>query len=411
MIKKIYLESDVLEAARERIAWTFDNCKNICISFSGGKDSTVMLHLVMDEAIKRKQKVGLLFIDWEAQFKLTIDHVKECFELYKEHVIPMWICLPFRTTNSVSQIEPEWTSWEPAKKDLWVREFPDMEYVIKDFDHFDFYSYNMTFEEFVPKFAEWFSKGETLGSFVGIRTQESLNRFRSIINTRKEKLGEKKWTTKVVAEVYNVYPIYDWRTEDIWTYLGKFGKPYNKLYDRMQLAGLSLHSMRICEPYGNEQKKGLWLFHVVEPETWGKISARVAGANSGSEHITDKNVRIIKPDGHTWQSYVMFLLETMPSKTSEHYKNKIAVYLKWWRDHGADIELFDCNVVNGIIPDFQKGDTGSKDIPSWRRITKAILKNDYWCSSLSFGIQKTAAYQKYTDLMKRRRENWDIFKP
>ena len=45
------------------------------IAFSGGKDSTVMTHLVMDEAIKRGKKVGLLIIDLEAQYSDTISHI------------------------------------------------------------------------------------------------------------------------------------------------------------------------------------------------------------------------------------------------------------------------------------------------------------------------------------------------
>ncbi|EAA2780639.1 phosphoadenosine phosphosulfate reductase, partial [Salmonella enterica] len=44
--RKIPLGTDVLTAARQRIADTFDQFKRICLSFSGGKDSTVMLHLV-----------------------------------------------------------------------------------------------------------------------------------------------------------------------------------------------------------------------------------------------------------------------------------------------------------------------------------------------------------------------------
>ena len=73
------LDMNVYEAAKKRIEWTFDNFEKICVSFSGGKDSTCMTHLVMEEAIKRKRKVALLFIDWEIQYKMTIDHVKRVF--------------------------------------------------------------------------------------------------------------------------------------------------------------------------------------------------------------------------------------------------------------------------------------------------------------------------------------------
>ena len=47
---KRYQETDVLTAARERIAFAMDRCERAYIAFSGGKDSTVLFHLVMDEA-------------------------------------------------------------------------------------------------------------------------------------------------------------------------------------------------------------------------------------------------------------------------------------------------------------------------------------------------------------------------
>src|SRR5690349_6882974 len=117
MAAKRGLGIDVLTAARQRIAWTFDTFPRIYVSFSGGKDSTVMLHLVMEEAIRRGRTVGLLFIDWEAQYKLTIQHVETCFARYADHVEPYWVALPLLTTNACSQFEPEWTCWQPGRED------------------------------------------------------------------------------------------------------------------------------------------------------------------------------------------------------------------------------------------------------------------------------------------------------
>lgn len=56
---KRYLGIDVLTASKERIR-AFDNFEKICISFSGGKDSTAMTHLVMEEAIKRNRKGSIV---------------------------------------------------------------------------------------------------------------------------------------------------------------------------------------------------------------------------------------------------------------------------------------------------------------------------------------------------------------
>ena len=106
-MSKKYLDIDVLTAAEQRIAWTFDTFTKIYISFSGGKDSSVMLHLVMDEAIKRGRKVGVLFVDLEAQYKLTINHIQDMLNLYKSNIDPYWVSLPIALRNAVSQFEPK----------------------------------------------------------------------------------------------------------------------------------------------------------------------------------------------------------------------------------------------------------------------------------------------------------------
>ena len=58
---KVYRNHSVLEAARWRIGKAFDECERAYVAFSGGKDSTVLMHLVMDEAIKRGRKVGVMY--------------------------------------------------------------------------------------------------------------------------------------------------------------------------------------------------------------------------------------------------------------------------------------------------------------------------------------------------------------
>jgi len=181
---------------------------------------------------------------------------------------------------------------------------------------------------------------------------------------------------------------------------GKTGLPYNKLYDRMYQAGLTLHQMRICQPYGDDQRKGLWLFHIIEPETWGKVIARVNGANQGALYAQDSgnilgNRIINKPDNHTWQSFSMMLLESMPDKAGDHYKDKIAVFLKWYQDRGYPKGIPDDGPLD-------------KSAPSWKRVCKSLLRNDYWCKGLSFGQHKSAAYEKYKKLMKKRRSEWNL---
>lgn len=173
---KRYLGIDVHGAAVKRVKKVFDDFPQLYVSFSGGKDSTVLLHLAAQEAQRRKRKIGVLFIDWEAQYTHTIRHVEEVLTLYKEVIEPYWVCLPLLTTNACSQFEPEWICWEPTKD--WVRDLPVNS--ISDHDFFSFYECPMTFEDFVPAFAHWYGAGEKTACLVGIRTAESLNRYRTI---------------------------------------------------------------------------------------------------------------------------------------------------------------------------------------------------------------------------------------
>jgi predicted phosphoadenosine phosphosulfate sulfurtransferase len=149
---------DVLTAARQRIAYTFDNFERVYISYSGGKDSTVMLHLVMDEAIARHRRVGVLFIDLEGQYRITIESIAACLEDYRDNIEPYWVALPIHLRNAVSAFEPFWLCWAPDARAAWVREPPES--AITDESFFPFFSRGMEFEEFVPEFGRWYGKGE-----------------------------------------------------------------------------------------------------------------------------------------------------------------------------------------------------------------------------------------------------------
>lgn len=399
---KIYLPHNVLEASQQRIEWTFDNFDRIYLSFSAGKDSGVMMHLVCEEARKRNRRIGVFFLDWECQFTMTIDFARKMYEEYADVIEPYWIALPIKTWNACSQHEPEWTAWDESKRNLWVRQPEQVS--ITDKEYFPFWYEGIMFEEFVPTFGQWYAQGEKCACFVGIRAQESLNRFRTLARD-KPMYDEKPFTTNVVENVWNVYPIYDWDTSDIWKYHGKTGKSYNKLYDRMHQAGLSIHQMRICEPFGDESRKGLWLYQVIEPSIWARIVLRVNGANTGKMYSNERgnvmgNHAITLPEGHTWETFAKSILGSTPPKTREHYKNKIAVYIKWWMKHGYPDGIPDA-------ADLKIENAGKA--PSWRRVCKSLLRNDYWCKYLGFSPTKTSAYQKYTDLMKKRRSDWNIF--
>ena len=202
-----------------------------------------------------------------------------------------------------------------------------------------------------------------------------------------------------------MYPIYDWRTEDIWTWhFRNQDCRHNELYDLMHMAGVPLGHQRICQPYGDDQRRGLWLFQIVEPETWARVVARVNGANGGALYVQEwGNIngyrKITKPVGKTWQEFAELLLSSMPPHMETRYRDKILLHIKWWQTRGY---------ANGIPDEAPPKLEAAKEVPSWRRVCKSLLRNDYWCKGLGFSQHKSGAYERYQDLMRRRREAWKV---
>lgn len=438
MAKK-YLEENVYEATLKRIKYIFDEFDNIYCSFSGGKDSTVCVHLFCEEARKRNRKIGLFHIDIECAYKYTMEHVEYIYKEYQDVIIPIWVCLPMSTDNGLSYGQQMWKWWDTDLKEIWTRDMPTMDYIINLENNplSSFYKKDMTFEEFTPKFGLNYANifGESnkkTACIIGIRTQESLNRWRAICCDKNMYKNKEFSTTIKENKLYNFYPIYDWNVEDIWVYFAKSKKKYNKIYDLMYQAGVPINKMRIDEPFGNESKVGLNLFRIIEPKTWSKVVGRVSGTNI--TNIYDKKSlsknKYKLPKGYTWESYTKFLLNTLPEEAKKHYEEKFNIFIKWWKEKGSGLTEKEINILekkykDKIINTNKLSTRGNKnklvikfteivdtipeldskvDILTWKRLAMVILKNDYWCKTLSFGLNKyqqekrKRAIEKYKDL-------------
>ena len=280
MAKK-YLEKNVLEASIERLEIMFENFDNIYFSVSGGKDSSVMVQLANRVAKQMNKKFDVLFIDLEAQYRYTIEHIQELKQLSQIRDF-YHIALPIALRNAVSVLQPKWICWEEESKHLWVRNMPEDSINIKNCP-FSWFKKGEEFEEFIVQFANWYQKKYkgNVACGIGIRTDESLNRFRTIAFQNKKITFENyHWTTKLKVnekyiDVYNFYPIYDWTAEDIWGAVSKLDLKFNYIYELMHKNGVSIYEQRLCQPYGDDQRNGLNQFKALEYDTWSKVLNRV----------------------------------------------------------------------------------------------------------------------------------------
>jgi predicted phosphoadenosine phosphosulfate sulfurtransferase len=428
---KKYLEKNVYEALQDRLKFIFDNFDNIYVSFSGGKDSGLLLNMVLSYKRRNKiaKKIGVFHQDFEAQYQTTTDFVSRMFENNLRDIEPYWVCLPMGSRCAVSNYQMYWYPWDPDKKELWVRPMPKMPYIINmDNNPFDFYRYKMVQEDLYAEFGEWYSrqkKGKTI-CLLGIRADESLNRYRAYANDRKTIMQGNQWTTKMGENWWNAYPIYDWTTKDVWIANGKFDYDYNRIYDLFWKAGLSISQMRVASPYHESAKESLNLYRVLEPATWVRVVSRVQGANFGaiygSSHALGAR-KIELPPGHTWRSYVKFLLATLPEAMRRNYIEKFKTSIRfWWKkggvvDEEAIKELEACNYPirhNGKsnyksnkekiaflgTPDHTDDIKSTIDIPSWKRMAVCILKNDHLCKYMGFS-QTQKQNQRQKELMEK----------
>src|SRR5690606_36626718 len=153
--------------------------------------------------------------------------------------------LPLTLRNAVSQLQPKWICGDEDVKDLWVRELPKDAITI-DNNPFDLFRRGEEFEEFIIDFDKWYKEKYSglVACGIAIRSDESLNRWRTIANDRKETFNNQQWTTlvktngKPIEGVYNVYPLYDWRTEDVWGAVAKLKLKFNEIYDLIYKNGL-----------------------------------------------------------------------------------------------------------------------------------------------------------------------------
>ncbi len=407
---------NVHEATQERLRTLFNEFDNIYVSFSGGKDSGVLLNLCIDYIRNNNlnRKIGVFHIDYEAQYQMTTDYVDNVYSNNSDILEYYRICMPLAAQCCTSMYQSFWIPWEKSKKEIWVRNMPES--INEDNHEFDFWQDAMSDYSFQEQFSAWIhnkKKAKKTCCLVGIRTQESFNRWRAIHSDKNyRKYKGLEYTKEMYTNVYNGYPIYDWKTEDVWVANGTFNWSYNKLYDIFYQGGLSIDQMRVASPFNDAAAESLKLYKVIDPLNWGKMIGRVNGVNftglyGGTTAMGWRDIKL--PKGHNWKSYMEFLLSTLPKNAAENYKKKLQTSVEFWKIKGGVLstELIE-KLKSMNIPIEVKETTNYKtakkpvtmeylddiditeftEIPTYKRMCICIMKNDHLCKYMGFSLTK-----------------------
>ena len=342
-----------------------------------------------------------------------------------------WVCLPMATRTALSSYEMFWYPWDDRKKEAWVREMPQYDYVINlENNPITTYRYRMHQEDLAKQFSRWYRMehdNRKTVCLLGMRADESLQRYSGFVN-KKYGYKEECWISRQFKNVWCASPLYDWGQEDIWHANYLFGYDYNRLYDLYYMAGLKVSQMRVASPFNDYSKDSLNLYRVLDPEIWAKLVGRVQGANFACIYGRTKAMgyrNISLPEGHTWESYTRFLLDTLPIRLKNNYVKKFNASIKFWHEKGGGLEEETIRELeehgyrikrNGVsnytlnkksriiftekIPDNTDDIKSTKDVPSWKRMCYCILKNDHVCRFMGFGLNRQQ--QRNIDMIKQK---------
>lgn len=333
MAKKYNKQKNVYEAALERYEYIFDNYETVIVSFSGGKDSTITTYLALEMAKIKKKPFYLFFLDQEIEYGNTINFVD--YLMKQEYVIPVWFQVSALLTNTSSISQNIVDPWNPEKKMDWVH--PQKVKSIKKID----WEVNVPFQfqkekkygfyGLVQCMEQMFKYSSSVAQIIGLRADESLDRFRAV--SKNEGVPGISWSTKTKSHI-KFYPIYDWRFADIWVYLSRNDKKYNKIYDLFYVKGYKEKDMRLSNLLHEKAYECLSDLQEFEPKLFDRMLNRCMGISTAQEYA-GRGGSIYKADKlpkgfETWVEYRTHLLETLPNR--EHAETFLKRFEKQYQN-------------------------------------------------------------------------------
>jgi predicted phosphoadenosine phosphosulfate sulfurtransferase len=307
---RVVLKQNVLEKAKDRIRWLFDEFPEVVVNVSGGKDSTVCFHLALEVAEELgRLPVTCLWIDQEAEWQGTVDIVSEW--MHDPRVNPIWLQVPFRIFNATSGTANWLDAWEEGKDDLWIH---PRDPIAKTENVYGVDRFTKLFEGAM----RYHFDGVKVARLSGVRAEESAARLYGI--TGHELYKGETWGNgsglKGGQEHMTFYPIYDWSYTDVWKFIHDRGVNYNRIYDLQYQYGVDIRKMRVSNLHHETAVTALFYVQEFEPETYARLTARLQGTDMANKMGVDDyfpdELPFMFEDWAEYRDYLLDKLITIP---------------------------------------------------------------------------------------------------
>ncbi len=305
----------VVDAAALRIRNVFSNGLPVYMSFSGGKDSICMANIVL-QLIQRREIDGkqltVVFIDEEAIYDCVIELTK----LWRKKFLMVgaqfrWYCLPLKQVSCFNQLtnDESWITWEPGKEALWVRKPPT--FAIMHSPYLPGIGV-MNYQTFLPRVTK---DGIML---TGVRAAESVQRLQYMSTLNLGRQG--------ITGTNTIYPIYDWKDNDIWMYIRDHHIDIPEAYLWLYQSGVSRPMLRISNFFGIDSLQGLRHVAETDPALWERIERREPNAYMtllywDSEIYKRSTRKRVKNEGESEKDYKELCRKMLFEEADELFTN------------------------------------------------------------------------------------------
>lgn len=257
---------DVVTAAKIRIRNAFHNGIPVYMSFSGGKDSLVLAQLTFSLIQSGEIDPSLLtvqFVDEEAIFPCIEKTVMDWRRKFMYAGAKFeWYCVEVKHFNCFNELSEDETfiCWDRRKRDMWVRQPPPFAIM----SHPMLKPRKDNYQSFMPRVC---MDGITM---TGVRSAESIQRLQYMARLN---LGGKGMTGR-----RQIFPIYDWTTNDVWLYLRNEGVEIPRIYLYLWQSGTNRNQLRVSQFFSIDTARTLVQMNEYYPDLMERVIRREPNA-------------------------------------------------------------------------------------------------------------------------------------